>query len=281
MRIYAAVSGDTRVFVSTRYPNLLLSFAADKGGTFFEKLPYTPPYRLGDSGAFTAWTTGKKVSLSSLIEWGHANMRLAATSGATFQCITLDVIPGTPGSLPTKREVGRAMKESLANGDAMREAGMKIMEVFHVGEPLDHLDLLIDRRAPGEAVCVGGLVGRAASIKRAVCDQVFAHVLSRCTPGEMIPVHGLGLAPRLAAGSPTWRYPWVSVDSTTWLNPSKYGERITRGGRHRKSDGTPGHASSAYLGTRRILEAWIRREDEMTRLWERRGVRFVEETVAA
>jgi hypothetical protein len=281
VRIYAAVSGDTSVFVSTRYPNLLLSFAADRNGTFFERLPYQPPRRLGDSGAFTAWTTGKKVSLVDLIAWCHMNTEAAVAVGATFECIALDVIPGTPGTMPTKREVSRATKESLANGDAMREAGLRIMEVYHVGEPMTHLDMLIERRAPGESICVGGLVGRAASIKRAVCDQVFAHVLRRSALDSLIPVHGLGLAPRLAAGSPTWRYPWVSVDSTTWLNPSKYGELITRNGRHRKSDGRKSHASASYLGSRRILAAWIKRENEMTRLWEGRGVRYIEEAVPA
>lgn len=274
MIIYAAISGDRSHVVDTRYPSLLVSFAFDARASFFADLPYAPPNRLGDSGAFTVWTQGKTVDLDALIAWCRANIE----AHPTFRCVSLDVIPGPPGSdaAPTKRERATAFAQSLENGDAMRAAGLLISEVFHVYEDVANLDLLLDRRQPGEVLALGGMVGRSRTLKRAFCDQVFSHVRQRAGGWQGIaPMHGLGIAPRHeSAGSIAWRYPWASIDSTSWLNPSKYGELITRAGGHRRSDGKLAHRAVAHQRITRLLNAWVRREREATAMWDNRGVTF-------
>ena len=138
----------------------------------------------------------------------------------------------------------------------MRAAGLRIMEVFHVYEDIEHLDLLLDRRQPGEGIALGGMVGRSLALKRAFCDQAFSHVRDRLGGWDKIPpIHGLGIAPRHGSKEAiAWRYPWASIDSTSWLNPSKYGEVISRSGVHGKSDGRVAHRAVAHQSIERSAE---------------------------
>lgn len=255
------------------YPHILISFAYDKDCSFFErKLGYDPPDWLGDSGAFTAWTVGETIALDDLIAW----CRFHVERKPTFQCISLDVIPGQPGGnrQPTKREREKAIKESLANGDAMREAGLKIMEVFHVFEPLDHLELLLDRRQPGEVLGLGGMVGRGEGLKRDFADEVFRFVRDRAGGWQGIPpLHGLGISIRSPIAA---RYPWWSVDSSSWIAPAQYGKKVTRYGTLKGDDNRTSHRSVRHLYLVRALEGWLKQEAALTKMWAERGVTYAD-----
>lgn len=253
------------------YPHVLISYAYDPDATFFTtKLQHDPPQRLGDSGAFTAWTTGKTIDLDGLIGWCRRNTELHDG----FACISLDVIPGEPGgdAAPTNRERAAAAAESLENGDAMRAAGLKIMEVFHVYEPLDHLDTLIERRQPGEVIGLGGMVGRSVTLKQRFCDAAFARVREHSPWDDLIPVHGLGLSVR---GHLAARYPWASIDSSSWLAPAKFGKPVKRNGRMGDGDDKrTGSRPLRHLYLQRVLDGWLDREAQLTRMWLDRGVRW-------
>ena len=253
------------------YPHILISFAYDKDASFFErKLGYDPPDWLGDSGAFTAWTVGDQIDIDELIEW----CRVHVERKPTFQCISLDVIPGTPGGnrKPTKAERTKAIKESLANGDAMREAGLKIMEVFHVFEPLDHLELLLDRRQEGEVLGLGGMVGRGEALKRDFADEVFSFIRKRTGSWQGIPpLHGLGISIRSPIAA---RYPWWSVDSSSWIAPAQYGKKVTRYGTLKGDDPRTSHRDVRHLYLVRALEGWLKQEAALTKMWADRGVTY-------
>lgn len=253
------------------YPHILISYAYDKDRTFFQsKLGYDPPNWLGDSGAFTAWTIGEKVELADLIDW----CRYHVARKPEFQCISLDVIPGEAGGnkRPTARERSRAMKESLANGDAMRAAGLKIIEVFHVFEPLSHLELLLDRRQEGELVALGGMVGRSEALKRSFADECFRFVRDRTGGWQGIPpLHGLGISIRSPIAA---RYPWWSVDSSSWIAAAQYGKKVTSVGTLYGKDDRTRHRSVRHLYLVRALEGWLKQEQALTKMWTERGVTF-------
>lgn len=270
--VFAGRKKEVDAFDHLGYPHVLISLAYDPDHSFFaERLGYRPPDWLGDSGAFTAWTVGEKVELDRLIEW--CRWHVAAEPG--FRCISLDVIPGDSGGdrAPTRKERERAIAESLANGDAMREAGLKITEVFHVFEPLDHLELLLERRQPGEVLGLGGMVGRSRGLKQQFCDAAFAFV--RDWSGgweELVPLHGLGIEVMRPIAA---RYPWASVDASSWVAPGKFGYGVARNGKLlRMGDQTNRHPSARHLALVRVLEGWLAREAALTRLWHDRGVRF-------
>lgn len=253
------------------YPHILISFAYDKDRTFFaSKLGYDPPDWLGDSGAFTAWTVGEPVDLDELITW----CKFHVERKPTFQCLSLDVIPGEAGGnrRPTTRERNRAMRQSLENGDAMRAAGLKIIEVFHVYEPLSHLDVLMERRQPGELLGLGGMVGRSEGIKRAFADEVFSRIREHAGGWQgIVPIHGLGISVRSPIAA---RYPWFSVDSSSWIAPAQYGKKVNAYGALYGDDERTSHRSVRHLYLVRALEGWLKQEAALTKMWADRGVTF-------
>ena len=254
----------------TGYPHILISYVYDTDRKFADRLGYDPADWLGDSGAFTAWTMGTDVDLADLIEW----CRYQVERSAAFQCISLDVIPGEAGGdrRPTTRERNRAMRQSLENGDAMRAAGLKIIEVFHVYEPLSHLDKLIERRQPGELLGLGGMVGRSEGVKRAFADEVFRRVRDRAGGWQdIVPVHGLGISVRSPIAA---RYPWFSVDSSSWLAPAQYGKKVNAYGALYGDDERTRHKSVRHLYLVRALEGWLKQEAALTKMWAERGVTF-------
>lgn len=253
------------------YPHVLISFIYDKEGDFFERrLGYWPRSCLGDSGAFTVWTKGETIDLDAYIAWCHSYLE----KRPDFLAISLDVIPGSlDGGAPTKAQQKKAMRDSLKNGDRLREAGVRIMEVFHWHEPNSYLDELLDRRQEGEVLGIGGLAGGGSIVaKREFCDSVFARVKERCGDwAQLPPIHGLGISPESPLAA---RYPWWSVDSSSWAAPAKFGRHVSRNGKRGGRDSRVGNRSVRRLYLTRVLEGWNRREVELTRMWEQRGISY-------
>lgn len=256
----------------TGYPHILISFVYDQDGDFFEKrLCYWPRTILGDSGAFTVWTKGETVDLDAYIAWCQHYLG----QRSDFLPITLDVIPGQlGGGAPTDAERRVAMAQGIENSDALRDAGVPIMEVFHWHEPLDHLEFLLDRRRTGEVVGIGGLAGGGSiTKKREFCDSVFATVKAYCggdwtrTP----PVHGLGISPESPLAR---RYPWFSIDSSSWATAAKFGRGVDSRGKRGDRDGRISNKAVRQLYLTRVLEGWNRKEHELTVMWHGRGIRF-------
>lgn len=275
MRIYAALTGsgeDIKCISDADYPRVLISFAYDKKRSTPDSFPGLD--FVFDSGAFTAWSSGEPVVLDEYVEWCLAHQ--AQHPGAIFA--NLDVIPGEKTRRPSKREVTAAIKQGMRNADVLRDAGLPLIEAIHVGEPFTVLRELVARRRPEDRLAIGGLVGnsRAVSEKRAYCDAVFAKLRDDHGGwGNLPPVHGFGVAPEAPLGR---RYPWYSIDATTWLRPARYGYKVARGGSMTKSSQ---HNPSRVAGSRRvyfvrILRRWARLEDQLGGMWESRGIRYAE-----
>lgn len=254
--------------VDRGYPNVLISYAYDKQQTFFEeKLGYDPPHWMGDSGAHTVWTLGETIDLDDYIRWSLHYRSIKPN----FITISLDIIPGKPHAEPSKREVAKAMEESLANGDSMRAAGLSIMEVFHQGEPWSFFDTLLDRRQPGEVLGISKRGKLAPKHQIAWLDQVFARLRDRYGWDKLPPCHGLGLA---ATSQHAARYPWWSVDASSWQASAVYGREVLPNGKKRNDDKRNSHRELRKLYLIRTLNAWLDRERVLTQVWHDRGVRF-------
>lgn len=263
-------ANDDGVIFSGGYPSILISFQYDRGRRFFEeKLRYWPTHCMGDSGAFTVWTRGETIDLAEYIGW----CQFYAAQRPDFIFISLDVIPGTPTRAPSKREQGRAIKQSLANGDQLREAGVKIMEVFHWHEPLSHLDLLIERRQEGELLGVGGLAGPGSrDAKERFLASVFHHVRPEVGWQGLVPLHGLGIAPDSTL---CYRFPWFSVDSSSWSAAARFGRKVTTSGGRGGEDKRTKDRTVRHVYVSRVLNSWLKREEALSRLWAERGVTYL------
>lgn len=163
-----------------------------------------------DSGAFSAWTRGEKLDLGEYISF----IRRYENELDTY--INLDVIPGKRGVRPTTREVDYAAEASLENYQEMVRAGLRPIPVFHYGENRKWLEKLLE--AGAEYICLGGTVGVKTPTKRRFLDECFT-VLTNTRGEPLVKVHGLGVTEAQFVA----RYPWHSVDSTSWMIAPIYG----------------------------------------------------------
>ena len=231
---------------------------------------YRPPHVMLDSGAFTAWGSGEEVDRDALVAWAHDRLR----DHPSAELLNLDVIPGKPQTPPTPRELEAAVEGSAVNAEALRVTGLRVIEVYHLYEPLSVLDAIMERRRPGERIALGGLArwtgGPGGPIKRRFCRAAFGH-LTR-DDGSIPPVHGLGVSPdstQIGAA----QFPWASCDSTSWVSMGRFGVGVTRTGKRLggRSDSRAGNRALARLYSKRVLDAW-KDDDRYALMWATRGV---------
>lgn len=154
-----------------------------------------------DSGAFTAWHGGAPVTLDKLIPW---QKRVIKEVGADHDIvlISLDVMPGRPGTRPTAAEIKHGMDESKANFETLQqEHDVPVLPVYHGGEPLELRDYYLERC---DYYCLS--MNQTWSEQNRVQWAREVHV-------DGVKTHGLA-----ATG---WRMlratPWDSVDSASWI----------------------------------------------------------------
>lgn len=146
--------------------NLLMSYAYHATTDIAEIRGQMPCGRIMiDSGAFTAYTTGKEIKFGE-----YANF-LKNSAGAWDHAVTLDTI-GDP--IATAKNTRR-----------LHEMGIPVMPVFTVGDKLAEFDAMI---ADVGYVCVGGTVGmdKAQQIRRLA-------MLQRRAEGLGGGIHALGV----------------------------------------------------------------------------------------
>lgn len=161
-----------------------------------------------DSGAFTAWRSGKPVKLQKLIRY---NMKILEKYGDKhdFVFIGLDVIPGKLGKKASGQDLKDGMKESYENYIEMQKVIERpVLPVYHSGEPLSLRDLYLDHT---DHICL--------SMNQAMGEKHRVEWASRVQiPGTKM--HGLA-----ATGNQMIRYvDWYSVDSAAWVMLAAMGQ---------------------------------------------------------
>ena len=215
-----------------------------------------------DSGAYSAWSRGTVIDLDEYCAFIRANIELIEVYAA------LDVIPGAPGRAATNQERDAAADESWENYLYMKREGLDPLPVYHYGEDMRFLERLLDHKVP--YIGIGGLVGVAGGLRRAWLDRVFL----RITDDKGMPLvktHGFGMT----SVPLIFRYPWYSVDSTTWIKitanggiylPAMVGNdfvfdqvpmsvSVSLGNPNQNLDGKSAATMSA--GMRAILDRWL------------------------
>lgn len=169
-----------------------------------------------DSGAYSAWTRGEQLELGEYIDF----IKRYQSDVDTY--INLDVIPGSKGVTPKTSEVEYAAQASFENYLGMRKVGLRPIPVFHYGENKKWLEKLVE--AGADYICLGGTVGLKTPVKRAFLDECFT-MLTNARGEPIVRVHGLGVT----EGQFIIRYPWHSVDSTSWMIAPIYGMILVPG----------------------------------------------------
>lgn len=151
-----------------------------------------------DSGAFSMFTSGVEISLEQYAGFIHQHQQ------HFHVCSNLD-------------DTSKNERKSYENQKALESLGCKVAPVFHAREDPRWLTKYIDEGY--EYIFIGGMVPETTKWLEVWLDEMFDKYLANPDGTARVKLHGFGLTTL----SLMWRYPWFSVDSTSWLMAGNFG----------------------------------------------------------
>lgn len=143
-----------------------------------------------DSGAFSAFTQGVTIDIARYCDYIHRNADIIE-----FPSV-LDAIGDCDGTYRNQME--------------MERRGVRPLPCFHYGEPTEVLDHYV---ANYDYITIGGMVPISTPQLKIWLDRLWAEHLTNADGTPKIKIHGFGLTSLPLM----FRYPWYSVDSSTWV----------------------------------------------------------------
>lgn len=143
-----------------------------------------------DSGAFSAFTQGVTIDIGEYCDYVHRNADIVE-----FPSV-LDAIGDCDGTWRNQME--------------MERRGVRPLPCYHYGEPTEVLEYYI---ANYEYITIGGMVPISTPQLRLWLDRIWDDHLTHEDGTPKVKVHGFGLTSLPLM----FRYPWYSVDSSTWV----------------------------------------------------------------
>lgn len=149
-----------------------------------------------DSGAFSAFTQGVEIDLPTYCRFIQENADVIEVASV------LDAI-GDP-------------QKTYENQKAMEALGVRPLPCFHSGEDGRYCEYYV---ANYEHMTLGGMVGASTPALIKWLDTIWERYLTDGAGRPKVKVHGFGITsiPIMK------RYPWYSVDSSSWLQVSSIG----------------------------------------------------------
>lgn len=149
-----------------------------------------------DSGAFSAFTLNKEVNIYQYVDYIKRNEDIIEHASV------LDGI-GDP-------------QKTYENQMLMEQLGVKALPCFHYGEDERYLEWYISKY---EYITIGGMVPISNNQLFYWLDRIWEKYLCDASGRPKLKVHGFGLTsiPLME------RYPWYSVDSSSWVQIGAYG----------------------------------------------------------
>lgn len=151
-----------------------------------------------DSGAYSAWSQSKEVKIKDYIKFIKKHKDIIDVYA------NLDVI-GDP-------------EATWENQKIMEKAGLNPLPVFHYGEDIKWLNQLLT--GDYDYISLGGMVPISTSALVHWLDDMFGNYITDEKGIPKVKVHGFGLTSLKLM----LRYPWYSVDSTSWVLTGRLGD---------------------------------------------------------
>lgn len=151
-----------------------------------------------DSGAYSAYSKKIKIDIYEYIDFIKANSKFIEIYA------NLDVIGNAAAT--------------LKNQKIMEKEGLKPLPVFHVGSYVSYLKYYIKNY---EYIAIGGVVSKLFK-KNAIItllDHYFSRYICDKNGVPKVKTHGFGITNIKFV----MRYPWFSVDSTSWVIGARTG----------------------------------------------------------
>jgi len=152
-----------------------------------------------DSGAFSMFTQGIEVNIPAYAKFIHDNQDIIHVAS------NLDVIGAG-------NEQG-----TYDNQKALEAEGVKIQPVHHARDADEWLERYLDEGY--DYIFLGGMVPEHTNYLLPWLDRIWSKYLTNPDGTPKIKVHGFGLTTLELM----FRYPWFSVDSTSWVMASRFG----------------------------------------------------------
>lgn len=164
-----------------------------------------------DSGAFSMFRRGLEIDIQEYIKYckDHAQ--------DVDAYVALDSLPGENGTMDhSQATIEKSATKSYENLQIMKAAGLSPIPVFHQGERFYWLDKMLE---DGETyIGVSPYLRSHQSEIIQWADKCFTRITDK-TGRPLIKTHGFGVT----ACNLCTRYPWHSVDSTSWSVGGGYG----------------------------------------------------------
>jgi ribosomal protein S15P/S13E len=210
-----------------------------------------------DSGAFTAFTTGKQVNIKDYVDWALRLKGQWESQLNSLHFMNLDVIGD--------------QNESWVNHAKIEALGLKVMPIVTFNADRTHLERALDNY---DYLALGGLVPYARQKVKLQqwLDYCFAIVMERYRKNGVMPkIHLLGITSKWVL----MRYPCYSVDSSAWISSLRFGGGEVAG---LKKVPRYTHSEASYEANIHVLREAIKdvqqTERTATELWRSRHIQW-------
>lgn len=149
-----------------------------------------------DSGAFSVWSRGIEINIQEYIEFIKKYEKYIDTYAG------LDSV-GDP-------------EKTLENQKIMEKAGLNPLPCFHYGSDESYLKHYLKNY---DYIALGGMVPISTKDLIKWLDKLFCDYICDSKGIPKVKIHGFGLTSLKLI----LRYPWYSVDSTSWVMTSRFG----------------------------------------------------------
>lgn len=279
MHVYfAAQSKDFKLLTSENVNNILTSFAFCKSPQkILESFNGVFPERLIiDSGAFSVWTKGEVIDIDKYANFCQ-ELKKILPKEIDLNIVNLDVLPGRFGQRPTTEQRELSAEAGWANMLYLEGKGLKVIHVFHQHEDFKWLDKL---REHSDYIGISPANDVSMKEKMNWLNKVFG-VLR-----DTKKAHGFAVTSDVQLT----KYPFYSVDSSSWSAASRYGRVATFGDKKLRTFSykkrneiinnweTIKDKSQALLHgsdedrLRQGIRSYLQLQKDITNLWTKRGI---------
>jgi hypothetical protein len=163
-----------------------------------------------DSGAFSAYTQGARINLKNYVDFIKRNIDIIEVIDGILVASVLDGI-GDP-------------LLTYQNQLAMEKLGVRPLPCFHYGEDERYLEWYVSHY---QYITIGGMVPISTPQLFYWLDRIWERYLCDGAGRPKVRVHGFGLSQIDLMK----RYPWYSVDSSSWVQVARVGGMLLLDGR--------------------------------------------------
>ncbi len=206
-KLYRRLSDQEKIH-RDNIPHILESYHYVNKQSFIDKMRRDKAKVFLDSGAFSAWSKGVDIDLPAYCRYIQDNEDIIRTEGDAVMASVLDSIGDDLGT--------------YQNQMRMEKHGVRPLPCFHYGEDPRYLQLYA---ANYSYITLGGMVAQSTKDLLIWLDEIWEKYLTDGAGRPITKVHAFGVTTPILMK----KYPWFSVDSSSWVQVAANGSILFNG----------------------------------------------------